>query len=239
MILGLPLALSGSAKRGGLPVTNGLKLFLIADKGITIGTGVSAWADQSGNGNDVSQGTPASQPAFVSSWRNGKAALQGASGKSLARASFTGGAIAQPMTMVVAGSWAPTPTTVMIDGTGASNRTLVGKDTGGLWAHGHDSFGPGVGTANTADVPFYAISDFTSPESTSLARIVALSKGAEQGTSDPGGVEQTMTGITVGATYVPSNNWDGKIAMVLIYSRILTNSEKSALESWVRNYYGI
>jgi len=40
-------------------------LFLSADLGVTIGTGVSAWADQSGNGHDASQGTAASQPALV------------------------------------------------------------------------------------------------------------------------------------------------------------------------------
>lgn len=35
-----------------------------ADAGITIATGVSAWADQSGNGNTLTQGTGSLQPAF-------------------------------------------------------------------------------------------------------------------------------------------------------------------------------
>lgn len=36
-----------------------------SDLGITIGTGVSAWADQSGNGNGYSQGTGGAQPTYA------------------------------------------------------------------------------------------------------------------------------------------------------------------------------
>lgn len=39
--------------------------FLSADVGITIATGVSAWADQSGNGNNANQGSGAAQPALI------------------------------------------------------------------------------------------------------------------------------------------------------------------------------
>lgn len=41
------------------------KLWLEADKGITLDTGVSVWADQSGNGNNFSQGTGAYQPGYT------------------------------------------------------------------------------------------------------------------------------------------------------------------------------
>lgn len=43
-----------------------LRLWLHADLGITLnGSDVSAWADQSGNGNDVAQSTPSKQPAYT------------------------------------------------------------------------------------------------------------------------------------------------------------------------------
>jgi hypothetical protein len=45
-------------------VTNGLKLWLKADAGVTVATGVSQWNDQSGNGNNVSQATAANQPGY-------------------------------------------------------------------------------------------------------------------------------------------------------------------------------
>lgn len=38
--------------------------YLNADLGVTIGTGVSAWADQSGNGNNFTQATGGKQPAY-------------------------------------------------------------------------------------------------------------------------------------------------------------------------------
>ena len=49
---------------------SGLYLWLRADLGITIATGVSSWADQSGNGDanrTVTQGTGAAQPVYTAS----------------------------------------------------------------------------------------------------------------------------------------------------------------------------
>lgn len=49
-----------------------LKLWVRADQGITIATGVSQWNDLSGNGNHVTQGTGSAQPAFVASGQGGR-----------------------------------------------------------------------------------------------------------------------------------------------------------------------
>lgn len=58
--------------RVGAPVASGLKLWLKADVGVsTSGSNVTAWADQSGNGNNVAQATGAKQPTFNSSSANG------------------------------------------------------------------------------------------------------------------------------------------------------------------------
>ncbi|GEM_PF-4150300 len=52
-------------------VTTNLNLWFKADAGITIATGVSNWADQSGNGNDVSQATGGDQPTVSPGALNG------------------------------------------------------------------------------------------------------------------------------------------------------------------------
>ena len=57
----------------------GLALWLDADDASTItlnGTDVAAWADKSGNGYDVSQGTAANQPAYVTNALNGKPVIR-------------------------------------------------------------------------------------------------------------------------------------------------------------------
>ncbi len=52
-----------------------LALWLRADSGITIGTGVSAWADLSGNARHALQATGGNQPAYSASGLNGKPAV--------------------------------------------------------------------------------------------------------------------------------------------------------------------
>lgn len=74
-----------------------LSYWFKADAGVTLGTGVSAWADQSGNGNHVSQAIGANQPLYVANYRNGLPGLffDGAN-DSLFRTVLTQGSIAIP-----------------------------------------------------------------------------------------------------------------------------------------------
>lgn len=72
------------------PPASGLVLRLRGDLGITPnGSNVAAWADQSGNGNNVAEATAGLQPAITASSINGRAAVtfagtQGSSAKVLA-----------------------------------------------------------------------------------------------------------------------------------------------------------
>ena len=84
---------SAGAAFSPLDVANGVA-WLDASTGLTVtGSGASAWVDQFGNGNDLAQSTDAARMALVSGWRNGKAALQGATGDYIDRATYTGGAL--------------------------------------------------------------------------------------------------------------------------------------------------
>ncbi len=63
------LALVATTSRAQSPggVSSNLKVWLKAGTGVTGTTNVSNWADQSGNGNNASQGTAANQPSLISS----------------------------------------------------------------------------------------------------------------------------------------------------------------------------
>lgn len=58
--------------------TNGLKLALFSDIGTTLdgSDGLSAWADQSGEGNDALQSTISNRPLYVDDFKNGLPALK-------------------------------------------------------------------------------------------------------------------------------------------------------------------
>lgn len=68
---------------GGGALTTPISIFggssvlcwLRGDLGITIATGVSAWADQSGNGNDFIQNTAGNHPSYNASGLNGRGTL--------------------------------------------------------------------------------------------------------------------------------------------------------------------
>jgi len=74
--LGLGLSLPQTRITGSAPLipTDGLSLWLKADAGVTLsGSNVTAWADQSGNGNNAT--SPDTYPTFVSSSINSKPAI--------------------------------------------------------------------------------------------------------------------------------------------------------------------
>jgi len=80
----------------------GAKVSYCADWGVTVATGVSAMLDISPEANDLAQVTPGNQPALVSAWRNGRNAIQGASGKLLISGVMS---YAAPSTVIAVGEW--------------------------------------------------------------------------------------------------------------------------------------
>jgi len=80
---------------------SGCALWLRSDLGITLGTGVQNWADQSGNGNNAAQATGANQPPLVPNQMNGLPAIRGdGTNYWMATSPFTLGAQATLITVV-------------------------------------------------------------------------------------------------------------------------------------------
>lgn len=94
-----------------LPTTiSNTSLWLRADLGTTIATGVSRWADQSGNGNDVVQATGADQPTLQSAGINGLSSLQfNGTSQFLQNLTYS---ITSPLTILVVAQFAATANVV-------------------------------------------------------------------------------------------------------------------------------
>ena len=76
VLLAIWLGLTASSSHATLPYTTGLQLWLDANTGVTISGGiVTTWADQSGNGNNVT-GSGTTAPTFLTSGLNGHPTVQ-------------------------------------------------------------------------------------------------------------------------------------------------------------------
>jgi hypothetical protein len=78
MTTSTPVVLTVTGQGPASPPTNGLVLWLKADKGVSTNSDgtVSAWADQSGNGNNAVQSSSAAAPSLVIDAKTGRPALQ-------------------------------------------------------------------------------------------------------------------------------------------------------------------
>lgn len=217
----------------------GLVLWLRADMGISIGTGVSAWADQSGAGNSVTQGTGANQPAFIANGLNGKPVVRftAASSHFLAKAStnlFGAGNFSILMTW----KWSAAATRQVAFGNtdtvnggallGTSEAAGV-KRTIGYVASGDVTGGNATTTAETWSVIFSG--------GTSNAMRVNRATQALTGSfglANPGASAAIRFG-----SYNGSNLFlDGDIAEVVAYTRALSAAENVLIENYMATRWG-
>ena len=215
-----------------------LKVSLDADLDVTIATGVSAWADQSGNGNNVSQATGSAQMARASNWRNGHAALTGAAGKWIA--GTYGVALAANCTIYSVLQW---PSTVAAqrmayDGIGASNRILFACDNAVALNPASLLYsGAGMSTGSIPSGPVIVRNEFNGASSTS--RIEPHGAAVVTATGNPG--TQTALGLTVGANYLGGSPFEGggQVANILIYTGAVSAANDAAIFAFLARKYNI
>lgn len=236
MMIGSPLWIGIAASSGAfLPnKISGLKLWLDADSQyITLNSGnVSSWADRSGEGNDLAQATAVNQPAPVAGWRNGRDAIQGASGDFLSRATLTGGAIAQAFTVyIVCETSSGTGTERICDGA-SSSRAIFGTTTVNQIYAG--SFVGTTSKPSSSPAIVRAVFDGSSssiriePHGASVLSETSLSPGAS-----------SLNGFVTGALQGGSSPWLGKYANFLVYSGTLSAGNDALVRSYLRTRYNI
>lgn len=212
-----------------LNLTN-LKLWVKSDVGITLnGSNVSAWADQSGNGNNLTQAVAVSQPAYVANQINGYGSVQfDGINDSLKSNSFT---LNQPETIFIiyknpsflSGGY-------IFDGFGA--------DTGGYF-----QYASSPNLYMYAGGSFYPITGLIG--SYFLATVIfngASSKHQKNNVAEETGNASTrnMGGLLLGA-YAGGAGYNGNphIAEVIVMSGVATTDERNNIKTYVTNRYGI
>lgn len=207
-------------------------LWLRADLGITIGTGVSTWADQSGNSANATQATGSKQPTVASAQINGRDALHFVAASS------------QYMT----GSFASSITTATLFVVGNQSADSQGY----FEADPVNVVNTGLSTFNTGGSQFVRRTT-TGHDATATASLNAnqVITGMVQSTRTDIWTNGTAgTANTDTVTLASLNNYrigsiaqdlfflNGYIAEVIVYNSALSSSDRQKVEAYLRNRWG-
>ncbi|MDP7290872.1 MAG: Ig-like domain-containing protein, partial [Verrucomicrobiota bacterium] len=225
---------------------NGLRLWLDAGEGLTAGDDgmVSAWADRSLFGHDVSQAEAAQQPRLVADAVNSReAVLFDGEDDMLAREDVAGEALLSSDSVSVYAvvrqkSQSDVNTALAWEGPDYSNHLalLTSYNNQFLVDHGHASEGGRVSAAQPEgwDDAWHVL-EFV--RDGNQAVVVVDSEALEMGEFEDA-LEVDVAGrLIVGA--VPELAFGGEIAEVLIYNRALSESERGAVRGYLGASYGL
>lgn len=247
-----------SGGRGGgslpfVPISVGdARLWLRADLGITLNDAdVSGWADQSGEGNDLSQGTAADQPVYNASDAdyNGRPSVEAdgvseyllGSGSTLVSAAS---GTDTPWTVILAGHVEDTDATMALyswgTSTGANGWHYVGSQTAGevtASRRADDTVGnvnQSGSTAVNAACVFSTV--FTGTAVSTYVNGTVDIDGAAQ---DVGAVSCDQFALFARARSTPSFFATGTIAEVVVYAGALSDADRTTVENYMAARYGL
>jgi len=225
---------------------NGLRLWLDAGEGLTAGDDgmVSAWADRSLFGHDVSQAETAQQPKLIADAVNSQEALLfDGEDDMLARADVAGDALLSSdsvsMYAVVRQKQQSDVNTVLAwEATDYKNHLalLTSYHNEFLIDHGHASEGGRVSAVQPEGWDdMWHVLEFV--RDGSQAVVMVDSETVEMGEFEDA-LEVDVAGrLIIGA--VPQLAFGGEIAEVLIYNRALSESERGAVRGYLGSSYGL
>jgi hypothetical protein len=241
---------STAVKASSIPLS-GLSLWLKADAGVTLsGVNVTAWEDQSGNGNNASVENSGEEPTLEPSFSNGKSAIQ-----------FNG--TTQLLSIADSNSLDFLNTSIFIvlkrTGYGTGNEVTFMKNANALaysaayWqtaklAGGNSSFdisnGGGYDRDSGVDIGdgVARVMDFTF-DGTHFNIYV---NGVQTATyNEPvGNIDITSGSLQIGGYNQSFGNpsgelFNGQIAEIIMYNRAVTATERQQVESYLNTKYAI
>jgi hypothetical protein len=230
----------GSANSSGvlqnyyyLPSNTAPIMLCRGDAGVTLATGVSAWADQTTNGNNWAQATGAKQPAQVSNYNgSGIPALSFTSASSQCMTNtFVSPISAGIATYFWVGDTTGPAGDVAFSLGGASNtKWLFTQVSGGHWFQGNGSTSIDLGATNANSHVFSGYNSAT----TAKAFVDAT------GTTGTVTAPTAFSGVNVlGAFNSPQSNFiTAKIACVLVYPAQISAADITTVQTILKAIFG-
>lgn len=235
MRIGLNISMVTTASPFLPTQVSGCVLWLHADFGVTVSDAVDSWADHSGSAdaNKTCTQAGATRPTFVSSVAglNNKSALLFTGSQKLVSGVWAS-ALAQPFTvfLVGKGNAAGSGDDYMFDGKDAVNQTAIEYNQASAILNKVD--GSTISVSVAAGTALVACGEFNG--NSGKLFVNSRTAGATNGGTNG------LTGTTIG-NYAGGGafSWDGHIRHVLIYSKILSTSERNAVLDYLGGDAGI
>ena len=201
---------------------------------ITIETGIRDIADKSGNGRTLSQTTTNNQPALIANAINGRSVAEFDGSNDTIRAGFT---LDQPYTIFCVG-WHvganPSSNYTMLDGFSGGNRGRLFWGSATTTANLQANAGSTLTLTGTFNAQSPAIHEAIFNGASSLyAWNGSASVSGNAGANNPGGL--TLGAFGTGGTAF----MHGRIAEVVLYSRVLTADECTRVRRWLGTRYAL
>lgn len=208
----------------------GLGLWLDADDSatITVATGVSRWADKSGNARDVTQTTTGFQPSYQAASLNGRNVVRfDGSDDRLVSSAYT---ISQPLTVFIVARYTSVASSAAHMFDGDTSRVAMFAQTNNLRMFAGSIVGTGTVAANTA---FQATGIYNGASST-----LRKDRAVVNATINPGSNAWTQPVLGVAYSVSATAPYPGDIAEIIAYSRVLTAGEIASVESYLSAKWG-
>lgn len=211
-----------------------LKLWLRADQGITIATGVSQWNDLSGSGNNLTQGTAGKQPLFVASAQNGLPAVRCDGVDDFLQS----GAYVdtEPVTLFVVFKTITLGTggvhDVLWDGVLAGSQYAINQNGGNFALF--NSNGAGLNSTTIATGTYHYGTNIYNGVS-SVTRL----DGSQTAAGSIGAAPAAPGGFTLGGFGDGSRTYNAEYAEVLQYTSVLSATDYGRVEAYLKKRYAL
>jgi len=210
-----------------IPTISDQILWLKSSDGITKDGSdkVSAWADQSGTGNNLVEATGSKQPLWVDNQLGGYPSVQFDGTNDRLVKAWAGGTKSQPITYCIVAEWASGGGYIK-GGTSGTRNFIIDGGT---------SFNNGATTdLSGGTIPsgyFDSVHEFNGTSSEIWVNGSSVLAG-NTGTSG-------TTGISLAARYNDSNHGDPKIVEFIVYNKVLTSGELADLTAYFVERYSL